>query len=251
MTALVALGWVGWVAAGWWIRRPLPRRWDVDAFADARGHDRMLERIGGRIQRRISVLAELAPLTVGATATACVLLVVVSPPAAIAIGLGTVITARWRALAVARAERRQLAEQMPQALDLLRLCVEAGLSPRSAMGRLARHVPEPLGVWCRQVSTRADRGMPLAEALLAATAPGHPMELTARTLASAEHSGVAIGGALEHLARQSRAAARRASLERVHRLPVQMLIPLVCCTLPAFLAVAVVPLVISQLRSVL
>lgn len=244
----MAVVWACWTAIGCWRRRPLPRRWMAD---DATVVPRSIERFGQSIQQRLGLLTELAPVTVGAVALACLLLVVVSPSVAVTIAACTVLAARARARAQRRAEHRRMAEQVPQALDLLRLCLESGLSTRSALARVGDVIPEPLGRWCRSISTRTGRGAPLADSLLQAARPGHPMELAARTLASAERSGVAVNGALAHLSDEARAAVRRASMERVRRLPVQMLFPLVCCTLPAFLTVAVVPMVLTQLRDVL
>lgn len=244
MSLTVALAWVTWVALGWRRRWPLPRPWDDSTTTPM---PRPLERFGRSIQARVRLLADLAPITVGVVAVACALLLVVSPSVALGGAATTVLLAHHQARRVRSAARRRMIDQVPQALDLLHLCVEAGLSTRAALARLGGVVPDPLGSWCRRVSTRANRGVPLDEVLLGAVGRGHPMELAARTLASAERSGVAVADALGHLSNEARAAVRRSSLERVRQLPVRMLVPLVFCTLPAFLIVAVVPLIASQL----
>lgn len=233
---------------GWWRRRPFPV--GLVDLPDTRPQS-WIERLGLRVQQRTALLSELAPLTVGAAAVTTVLLVVVSPTFALSLAVGTAVLSRLRAIARRRAAMERLAEQAPHALDLLKLCLEAGLSTRSAFGRLAVVVPDPLGGWFRTVSMRAGRGVPFAEALVRSAERGHPMELAARIMASGEESGAAVIPAVEHLAAQARASVRRACLERVRRLPVQMLLPLVCCTLPAFLIVAVVPMVATQLRGLL
>ena len=242
MPAALALSWTGWILVGGWRYRPLRRPW-VDPAGNV--GPRWVEQLGARVQQRAKVVSELAPLSVGLLTLFAVMMLVVSP------ALATAIVSRWQSIARRRRLKLRMAEQVPQLLDLLRLCLDAGLSSRSAISRLATLVPDPLGAWCRSVSTRSDRGAPLRDALVAATGKGHPMELVARTLASSETSGVAVGPAVEELSAHARAAIRRHSMERVRRLPVQMLLPLVFCTLPAFIVVAVVPMAVTQLRGLL
>lgn len=248
MPAALALSWTGWILVGGWRYRPLRRPW-VDPAGNV--GPRWVEQLGARVQQRAKVVSELAPLSVGLLTLFAVMMLVVSPALATAIVVGTAIMSRWQSIARRRRLQLRMAEQVPHLLDLLRLCLDAGLSSRSAISRLATLVPDPLGAWCRSVSTRSDRGAPLRDALVAATGKGHPMELVARTLASSETSGVAVGPAVEELSAHARAAIRRHSMERVRRLPVQMLLPLVFCTLPAFIVVAVVPMAVTQLRGLL
>ena len=244
----LALAWTGWILVGGWLHRPLPRPWMQPTCPAQTG---WVEQLGVRMQLRAGVVAELAPLSVGLLTMFAVTMVVFSPALSVSIVIGTAIVSRWQSIARRRRLKLRMAEQVPHLLDLLRLCLDAGLSSRSAISRLATLVPDPLGAWCRSVSTRSDRGAPLRDALVAATGKGHPMELVARTLASSETSGVAVGPAVEELSAHARAAVGRLSMERVRRLPVQMLLPLVFCTLPAFILVAVVPMAVTQLRGLL
>jgi len=66
-------------------------------------------------------------------------------------------------------------------------------------------------------------------------------------------SGAALTTDLSRFADDLRRRQRRAAEERARRLPVLMLVPLVCCVLPAFCLLTVVPMLaagLSRLGSV-
>lgn len=72
-----------------------------------------------------------------------------------------------------------------------------------------------------------------------------------RALRLASEAGVPASGLLRREARAARALAAARARLRAERLSVTMLLPLGTCTLPAFIALGVVPIVLSIMRSTL
>jgi tight adherence protein C len=70
----------------------------------------------------------------------------------------------------------------------------------------------------------------------------------ARALATAVEEGVPFETTLRRVAAEVRARRRREAEEAARRVPVRMLFPLVACTLPAFVLLTVVPLLVTGLR---
>ena len=75
------------------------------------------------------------------------------------------------------------------------------------------------------------------------------MRPLARALATAVEEGVPLEPALRRVAAEARDRRRRAAEEAARRVPVRLLFPLVACTLPAFVVLTVVPLLVVGLDS--
>ncbi|MDO5052172.1 MAG: pilus assembly protein TadB [Pseudoclavibacter sp.] len=95
-------------------------------------------------------------------------------------------------------------------------------------------------------------GRVLAEAERAARAfrlPGVRGAPVRRILSLASEAGVPVAGLLRREAAAIRASAAAEARLRAERLGVSLLLPLGACTLPAFIALGVVPIVLSIMRS--
>jgi pilus assembly protein TadC len=153
-------------------------------------------------------------------------------------------------VAVDRLLRRQsapedaaaLERELPAAVDLLAVCLAAGLPVGSAVAAVAEAVPEPLaGV----LSTIAGLYRVGAEPRRAWAQAPEELAPLGRVLVRAGESGSAVSPALRALSADARAAAR-AGIERdVRRAGVWVLAPLGLCFLPAFVCLGVVPLVLG------
>jgi Flp pilus assembly protein TadB len=157
---------------------------------------------------------------------------------------------RWR---VRRHERRdldRLADATPEVVDLLLLGVDSGLTPRLAVAAVAPLTDGRWGGALGRVVQRVEQGERLAEALAALPSEvGEHARPLVDALLDAEHYGVPLAGALERIGREQAVERRRRAEERARRVPVQLLFPLVFCTLPAFALLTVVPLLAGTLRS--
>ena len=139
---------------------------------------------------------------------------------------------------------------MVDAVELFVLCVHAGRSPTQAVADVAARAPPVLRDAFGAVELQLHRGRSLAEALdelhrLGGTI-GHEL---ARAVASADRDGLPLAPALDRLAAEARSARRRAGDAAARQLPVRMTFPLVMCTLPSFVLLAIAPAVLGALST--
>jgi Flp pilus assembly protein TadB len=139
-------------------------------------------------------------------------------------------------------------DDLPETVDLLALGLASGLGVTASITAAAPHAPGASGRALRVASARITAGAAPAHAL----APWHDVlgddvrPLVAALLA-AHHDGAPAGEALDRIAADLRHARRQRAVERVQRLPVLLLFPLVCCVLPAFVLLTVVPLALGSI----
>jgi len=177
-------------------------------------------------------------------------LVVVGPfPSAAALAaVWTMI--RLRPMLAARSHRRCVERDLPDALDLLVLTVRAGLTPRQAMETLIEAAPATISPACGEVVHRAERGQTFADSLralpemLGASAGG-----IADAISSCERYGLPLEPLLDQLTADTRATRRRLADADARKLPVRLSFPLVMCTLPSFVLLAIAPAVMAALSS--
>ena len=157
-----------------------------------------------------------------------------------------------------RAERRiahDRAQGLPTVVMLLSLATSAGQSPRGAVEFVSRlaDVDGPVGVVARDlagVHQRLDAGASLDAAVLLASRGRAASPDIARVLdllRRAEVDGASLQLQFEFLIRDLRRHRANALDETAQRLTVWMLFPLVLCILPAFVLLAVAPLLIEAL----
>jgi tight adherence protein C len=160
------------------------------------------------------------------------------------------------ALLVARRRRaRRLAAvaataaAMPELLEILVALVRAGCTPAQAMRRVAPHAPPALAQPLARLVARLDQGQRFADTLheLAAAVP--IARAAVDLLATADRYGLPLAPVLDRLADEARAQRRRLGEAQARELPVRLAFPLVCCTLPSFAVLTVVPIVVASLGS--
>lgn len=170
-------------------------------------------------------------------------------PAALLVAVG-LLAQRLRPVLAARRRRAAIARELPDAVDLLVLGVHAGLSPARSVELLARSGPAATRPACAAVIHRLDRGTTFADALAEL---GERLGADARTvadvLATADRYGFPLAPVLDQLAAEARAARRRSAEAAARRLPVRLSFPLVVCTLPSFVLLAIAPAVVAALSS--
>jgi tight adherence protein C len=150
----------------------------------------------------------------------------------------------------ARHRDRAVTEQLPDVVDLLRLAAVAGLPVASAITVLEDRPGGPLGDALRTSASRLDRGATTAAVLAEVPAIAGPVARSlVEVLVDHDRYGTPLGPALDRLAVESRLRRRRQAEEAARRLPVILLFPLVLTVLPAFVLLAVVPLLIGSFSS--
>lgn len=159
-------------------------------------------------------------------------------------------TARRRRLAAAKKRvARDRQEALAPTIDLIAMTISAGGTPADGVALIAERGPAPVRGVFDGVLDRQRHGAVLVDALPLITeelgADYHPL-VTA--LAANEHGGSPVGALLQQLADEAERARRQSIELAMAQLPVRLLVPLVCCQLPAALVGAVVPLTIVAFR---
>lgn len=152
-----------------------------------------------------------------------------------------------------RAENRakEVLNGFPDTLDLLLVCLEAGLGIDAAFSRVGSEIVGSHPLLAKlfgQVSLelRAGRSREVALRLLAKKS-GVP-EITAFTtlIIQSDKLGASVASALRIYASEMREARRLRAEEKAHRIPVLLSIPLVCFMLPVMVSVLMLPAAIGM-----
>lgn len=170
--------------------------------------------------------------------------------AIVAVAAAFVLARWWRQRRAAARAEAAVRAALPELLELLVVLVRAGLTPPLAFAALAELAPDPARPAVREVVARQRRGARFAVALeaLAEHHPG-PFDVLVAVLAHAERHGEPLAPLLDRLAAEARHERRRAGEADARRLPVRLSFPLVGCILPAFVVLAVVPMLLGTFSS--
>lgn len=143
-----------------------------------------------------------------------------------------------------RQEFRQRAEGTADVIELLTVVLGSGGTVLHALRVAARHGPTSTHEPLRHLQEQLRMGTPLSLALIdCADQLGPSYRATVSALLASERDGAPLSVLLVRLGDEARSARRRQAENRARRLPVQLLFPLVFCSLPAVLIGAVVPLI--------
>ena len=157
-----------------------------------------------------------------------------------------------------RAARRmeEIINGFPDALDLMLVCVEAGLGLEAAFARVgmemtASHprLAEQLGAVVLEM--RAGRNREDALRRMADRAGADEVRAFATLLIQSTKLGSSIAQTLRIYASEMRERRRMRAEEKAHRLPVLLSIPLVACMLPVMIGVLMLPAAIRVVRAVI
>jgi tight adherence protein C len=158
----------------------------------------------------------------------------------------------------AKADRRreEILNGFPDCLDLILVCVEAGLGIEAAMDRVGREMvnSHPLVAELLSVTTlqlRAGAGRDDAFRRLADTAGVDEIRSFTTLLIQSDKLGTSISTTLRVYASEMRERRRMRAEEKAHRLPVLISIPLVVCMLPAMIGTLMLPAAVRVVREIL
>lgn len=169
------------------------------------------------------------------------------------LGVGSVLP---RAVLARQVRHRQerIRRALPDALDLLVVCVEAGISIDAAILRVAREMQLPfpdLGRELMIVNRKTNAGITREEALRGLWTRTGVEEL--RTLSSSliqsERWGTSITKVLRVSAQTFRRKRRQGAEKRVALAPVKMTFPLVVMILPALFVIILGPAILQLIES--
>ena len=150
----------------------------------------------------------------------------------------------------ARRQRRRRVELLPDLVELIVIAVRAGATPAAALTLVAPNAPIPLRAALGEVEHRMRRGQRLADALPALVEQlGPDANVFVDALATADRYGLPLAPVLDRLADDIRAERRRRAESQARTLPVKLAFPLVMCTLPSFVLLAIVPALLGAVST--
>ena len=153
-----------------------------------------------------------------------------------------------------RASRQQeLFESFPDALDLLTICVEAGLSLEAALNRVAaeialksRQLADELQLVCLEF--RAGAGKERALRNLSLRTGVEDIDTLVAMLVQSEKFGTSVGESLRIHSEMLRVKRQQRAEERAAKVAVKLIFPLVLCIFPAILIVVGGPAMIRIIK---
>lgn len=150
----------------------------------------------------------------------------------------------------ARRQQRAVEAAVPDLVDLVVLGVRAGLLPVVALQAAHPWLAPAVRAAVGDVLADVARGTRFADALPGlAQRLGPSLHPFVDGLCAADRDGLPLAPVLERLAADARAARRRRLDATARQLPVRLAVPLVLCTLPSFVLLAVVPLLLAAFSS--
>lgn len=147
----------------------------------------------------------------------------------------------------------KMQKALPDGLDLLTVCVEAGLGFDAALAQVARNTTGPLAAEFSRVLQEVQIGKSRSQALRALTDRTTVPELRSfvSALVQAGELGITIASVLREQAKEMRLRRRQRAEEKAQKLQVKILFPLVFCLFPSMFIVVIGPGMISIAHALL
>jgi tight adherence protein C len=153
------------------------------------------------------------------------------------------------AILSSKADDRQAAigRDLPEAIDLLAVTVEAGLGLEQAIAVVGENLEGPLGDELHRLLKEIELGIPRREALAALRDRVSVPELSAFVVAliQADRMGVAVSEVLKVQAHQVRLKRRQHAREAAAKTPVKILFPVIFLILPSLFVITLGPAAIT------
>ncbi|MFV0295211.1 MAG: type II secretion system F family protein [Hyphomicrobiaceae bacterium] len=152
-------------------------------------------------------------------------------------------------------EKRQqsIKQAFPDALDMLLICVQAGMSVEAAFGKVAKEVAsqslelaEEFSLTTAELSYLQDRRIAFENLGKRTGLPG--IKAVATALIQAERYGTPVGQALRVMAKENREARMSEAEKKAAALPPKLTVPMIVFFLPVLFVVILGPAVIQVMK---
>jgi tight adherence protein C len=167
------------------------------------------------------------------------------------LGFGFIAPEFWLGRRI-RARSFAMVLQLPDALDLLTISVEAGLGFDAALAKVVEKMEGPLVNEFRQALAEIRMGRSRRDALrdIVARAEAQPVSNFIGAIVQAEQLGVPIAKVLQIQSQQLRIERRQRAEEAAAKAPVKMLFPMVGCIFPTIFIVILGPAIVTVMGGV-
>lgn len=150
---------------------------------------------------------------------------------------------------LATKRRRSIVAVFPDALDLLLICVEAGMSIESALQKVSQEVgsssielAEELSLLVAELSYLPERRQAYEGLARRVNYPG--IKSVATAMVQAERYGTPLGGALRVMSKENRELRMSAAEKKAAALPAKLTVPMIVFFLPVLFVVIIGPAII-------
>jgi tight adherence protein C len=152
--------------------------------------------------------------------------------------------------------KKAISNGLPDALDLMTVCIEAGVGLDQAIAKAAEelHLAHPaLAEELRLITTEIRAGKPRMEAFknFAARTQVEDVRTLVAMIVQTDRFGTSIGQALRTHAETSRTKRRQRAEERAAKVSVKLVFPLAFCLFPALYTVCFGPVVVEIYRGLI
>jgi tight adherence protein C len=147
--------------------------------------------------------------------------------------------------------QQKIQRDLPDAMDMLTICVESGLGFDAAMARVAHNSQGPAAAEFSRALQEIQIGKSRAQALRSLAGRTTVAELRAFTsaLIQAGELGIPVADVLREQSKEMRLRRRQRAEEKAQQVPVKILFPLIGCLFPALFIIVIGPGAISIMHS--
>jgi tight adherence protein C len=141
----------------------------------------------------------------------------------------------------------EMAKRLPDALDMLNLCVESGLSFQAALGQVATNQTGPVAEEFGLALKEMQLGRSRSQALMAigGRTRQEDVQRFVNAMLQVDKLGVPVAAVLREQAKEMRAKRYARAREQAQKVPIKILMPLMLCFLPALFVIILGPAVYS------
>jgi tight adherence protein C len=145
----------------------------------------------------------------------------------------------------------ELDQTLPDAIDILNLCVESGLTFQASMAQVSTILDGPIADEFARVLRQMQLGQSLIASLqdLATRNNNDDLSRFVSVVIQADKLGIPISSVLHEQAREMRSKRRDRAREQAQKVPVKILMPVMLCFLPGIFIVILGPAVVSIIRA--
>jgi tight adherence protein C len=139
--------------------------------------------------------------------------------------------------------QQALSRSLPDALDMLTVCVEAGLGFDAGLAQVARNTTGPIAGELARMLREMQIGKTRVTAFqdLAARTTVPELQILVSALVQSDRLGIPLANVLREQSTQMRLKRRQRAEEQAQKVPVKILFPLVLCIFPSLFVVIIGP----------
>ncbi len=143
---------------------------------------------------------------------------------------------------------RKLIAELPELIDQLIVLLRAGYTPVNSFLQIATWLEPPMRDAVAEVNLLVQRGVRFVSAVAQLRQTiGPPSYEMVDALIQIDQDGLSATATLDRLSTQAHAQRRRRAEAAARELPIKLMFPMVCCVLPSFILLTVVPMLVGTL----